>query len=148
MIGQTISHYRILERLGGGGMGIVYKAEDTKLKRTVALKFLPPDLTRDPDAKERFVHEAQAASALEHTNICSVHEIGEHEAQTFIVMGYYEGETLKKKTVSPSGSCETPHESPRHQGYTDERGLSNSELCLPAGAQSSEFRIRFARLHL
>ncbi len=97
MVGTTISHYRILEKLGEGGMGLVYKAEDTLLKRTVALKFLPPAFTSDPEAKERFINEAQAASALEHANICSVHEIADHEGQTFIVMGYYEGETLKKK---------------------------------------------------
>ena len=98
MIDQTISHYRILERLGGGGMGIVYKAEDTKLKRTVALKFLPPTLTADPDAKERFTHEAQAASALQHNNICVVHDVDQtDDGQMFIAMEYLEGETLKKK---------------------------------------------------
>jgi serine/threonine protein kinase len=97
MVGETISHYKILERLGGGGMGVVYKAQDLSLDRFVALKFLPPDLTRDIEARERFVHEAKAASSLEYPNICSVHEIGEHDGQTFIVMGYYEGETVKRK---------------------------------------------------
>jgi eukaryotic-like serine/threonine-protein kinase len=98
MIGTTISHYRIIEKLGSGGMGVVYKAEDTRLKRTVALKFLPPDLTRDPDAKERFIHEAQAASALQHNSICVVHDIDETpDGQSFLCMEYYEGETLKKK---------------------------------------------------
>ena len=97
MIGKKISHYHILEKLGEGGMGIVYKAEDTRLKRTVALKFLPPEFTHDQAARERFFHEAQAASALEHANICSIHELGEHEGQSFLVMGFYEGETIRRK---------------------------------------------------
>jgi tetratricopeptide (TPR) repeat protein len=98
VIGKTVSHYRILAKLGEGGMGVVYKAEDFKLKRTVALKFLPAGSTRDPEAKERFVREAQAASALEHPNICNIHEIDETEdGQLFIAMACYEGESLREK---------------------------------------------------
>ena len=98
MIGKIVSHYKILEHLGSGGMGVVYKAQDLKLDRPVALKFLPPDLTRDPDAKQRFIHEAKAASTLQHTNICVVHEIDETpDGQMFICMEYLEGETLKNK---------------------------------------------------
>jgi serine/threonine protein kinase/predicted Zn-dependent protease len=98
MIGKILSHYKILERIGGGGMGIVFKAEDTKLKRPVALKFLPPAFATDPTTKERFIHEAQAASALQHNNICAIHEIDEtDDGQMYIVMDYYEGETLKLK---------------------------------------------------
>ena len=92
LIGKNISHYKILDELGRGGMGVVYKAEDTKLKRTVALKFLSPELTRDDASKSRFIQEAQTASALQHNNICTIHEINETEdGRLFISMDYYEG---------------------------------------------------------